>query len=50
MTKLGWLVLENIALLAAGCFLCWYFESGWGALLFLVMNKWSSKELLKEQK
>ena len=50
MTKLGWLILENIAILATGAFLCWYFESGWGALLFSTLNQWSSKELLKEEK
>lgn len=46
MSPIGWAVLENIAILAAICFLVWFTESAWWALLVLGMNniKYSSKK------
>ena len=38
MSDLGWAVLENIAILAAICFLVWLTESAWWALLVIGMN------------
>ena len=38
MSDLGWAVLENVAILAAICFLVWLTESAWWALLVLGMN------------
>ena len=38
MSPLGWAVLENIAILAAICFLVWLTESAWWALLLFFMN------------
>jgi hypothetical protein len=49
MTNLGWMVLENIAILMTICFLCWYFDTGWWALLILALNKWHAKDVLKEE-
>jgi hypothetical protein len=49
MTNLGWMVLENIVILMTVCFLCWYFDTGWWALLILVLNKWHAKDVLKEE-
>jgi hypothetical protein len=39
MNNLGWAVLENIALLAASCFLIWLTGSGWWVLLLMFMNQ-----------
>ena len=38
MTDWGWAVVENIALLAAMCFLVWLTGSGWWVLLLLFAN------------
>lgn len=38
MSNFGWAVIENIAILAAICFLVWLTESGWWALLAMFMN------------
>jgi hypothetical protein len=43
MTDKKWPIIENIAILAAVCFLVWATGSGWWALLMLGMNYWSSK-------
>lgn len=34
----AWLYIENIAILAAICFLVWLTGSGWWALLLLACN------------
>lgn len=38
MSPIGWAVMENIALLAALCFLVWFTDSWWWALILLFMN------------
>ncbi len=38
MSNYGWLVLENIAILAAVCFLVWQTDSAWWVLLCGFMN------------
>jgi hypothetical protein len=38
MDKVNWLVVENIAVLIAVCFLVWATGSGWWWLLLLFMN------------
>jgi hypothetical protein len=38
MTDYGWLVLENVALLGAMCFLVWLTGSYWWVLLLLFTN------------
>jgi hypothetical protein len=38
MTDYGWSIVENIALLAAMCFLVWLTGSGWWALMLLLAN------------
>lgn len=38
MSRTAWLVLENIALLAAMCFLVWATGNGWWCLLALFLN------------
>ena len=43
---LGWLILENIAILICMGFLIWYTENQWWWLMLLMLNKWSAKDLL----
>lgn len=38
MTDWGWAVVENIALLAAMCFLVWFTDSVWWVLLLMFAN------------
>ena len=38
MNDFGWAVIENIAILAAICFLVWLTNSYWWVLLVLFMN------------
>ena len=38
MTNFGWAFLENIALLAAICFLVWATGSSWWALMLVFLN------------
>jgi len=38
MSDYGWVVIENISILAAICFLVWLTDSYWWALLVLFMN------------
>ena len=43
MTNYGWAILENIAILAAICFLVWASESAWWGVLVLFMNTTRAK-------
>ena len=43
MNDKSWLIIENIAILVAVCFLVWATGSGWWALLILGMNYWRSE-------
>jgi hypothetical protein len=44
MSDIGWMVLENIAILAVICFLVWSTGSGWWVLLVLGMNSFTRKQ------
>jgi hypothetical protein len=43
MSNYGWSVLENIALIAASCFLYWYTDSLWSFLLLTLSDSVNSK-------
>ncbi len=38
MSSFGWMVIENIAILASVCFLVWLTGSGWWVLMAMFMN------------
>lgn len=44
MSDWGWAVLENIALLAAMCFLIWATNAYWWVLMLVFMNYPSRKD------
>ena len=48
MSAWGWAIVENIALLAAMCFLVWHTDSAWWALLLIFLNYRTTKEKANE--